>query len=89
MVIRGNVIDANDEPIEWATILFVSGPVDLPDVAAVTDARGEFIVSVPSPGTYRLACHAESHDPLEVTTVVGGADVQLTFRIDGGVGSPS
>ncbi len=81
MLIHGVITDEREVPIEWASVVFVEAPADLPDIAAVTDERGEFIVSVPVPGRYRLRCQAFDHQPATVTVDVTDHDVSIACRL--------
>jgi hypothetical protein len=83
MLIHGVITDERDVPIEWASVLFVEAPVELPDIAAITDDRGEFTVSVPAPGRYRLRCQAVDHQPATVTVDVTDHDVSISCRLVG------
>lgn len=57
--IHGLVLDQDGLPIEQARACFVSGPVPLADVAALTDANGTFQLTAPVPGTYSILCALE------------------------------
>lgn len=81
VLIRGTVTDADATPVEWATVFFASGDHPTPDIAAVTDASGAFVLTAPAPGTYRVGCHAEAYAPAEVTVEVGADDVDLTITL--------
>jgi hypothetical protein len=84
MLIHGVVTDERDMPIEWVSVLFVEAPIDLPDIAALTDDHGEFTVSVPTPGRYRLRFQAVDHQPATVTVDVADQDVSISCRLVGG-----
>ena len=64
-LITGSVRDAQGQPVPAARVFFVSGPTALPDIAALTDARGAFSLSVPVPGRYAIRAVS---DPLGSTT---------------------
>lgn len=81
MLIRGTVTDAEGVAIEWATVWFAWGEHPTPDIAAVTDASGAFILTAPAPGTYRVGCRAEGYAPVEVTVEVGDDDVDLAITL--------
>lgn len=81
MLIRGTVTAADAGPIEWATVWFASGDHPTPDIAAVTDAAGEFTLTAPAAGTYRLGCNAEAHDPVEITVEVTDRDVDVAITL--------
>ena len=83
--IAGVVVDAEGNPVEEARVHFVEGPVPLPDIAALTDSGGRFVLSAPTPGTYRLGVASEGPAGYlqETTTVeVGEArSVDLEVRL--------
>lgn len=51
-VIFGVVRDLSGNPVPKARVSFTAGPVPLPDIAALTDAKGTFTLSAPVPGEY-------------------------------------
>jgi hypothetical protein len=54
-VISGQVLDESGKPVRAARVSFASGPGSLPDIAALTDAKGAFALSAPVPGRYTVA----------------------------------
>jgi protocatechuate 3,4-dioxygenase beta subunit len=80
-LISGTVRDRRGQPIEGARVAFVSGPVDLPDIAAVTGGDGRFTFAAPAPGPYRLACIADGYERAEVAARVAAAPVDLDVRL--------
>jgi hypothetical protein len=54
-----------------ARVYFVSGPGPLPDIAALTNEEGRFILSAPSAGAYMIECNADGF-----TTEVVGVNVE-------------
>ena len=81
MLIHGVVTNERDDPIEWASVVFVEAPVDVPDIAAVTDEQGKFTVSAPAPGRYRLRCQAAGHQPATLTVEVSDQDVSSKCQL--------
>ena len=51
-VINGVVKDSKGNPVSQARASFVSGPVSLADIAALTDSKGTFSLSAPIAGEY-------------------------------------
>jgi hypothetical protein len=51
-VISGVVKDNSGNAISEARVSFITGPVRLPDIAALTDINGSFVLSAPVPGDY-------------------------------------
>jgi Carboxypeptidase regulatory-like domain len=81
VLIRGTVVDPSGAPVEWASVWLAAGPRPTPDIAALTDAGGEFTLTASSPGTYRIGCRAEGYDPVEVEVHVGSEDVEMTIAV--------
>jgi Carboxypeptidase regulatory-like domain len=81
MLIHGVIVDEQEAPLEWASVLFIDAPIPLPDIAAITDENGGFILTAPVPGRYRLRCQAPDHEPTELTVDVADRDVSVTCRL--------
>ena len=81
MLIRGVVTDEQGKPLPWASVAFHSGPVDLPDIAAVSNDAGVFALTAPVPGRYRLNVHADDHEGRAVDVDVGAAEVAVTVQL--------
>jgi hypothetical protein len=64
-------MDASGDPLAEARVSVLSGPLPVPDVAALTDSGGRFAISVPAAGTYELA-----------VAIDGPAVVQTTVRVE-------
>jgi hypothetical protein len=58
-VISGVVKDDSGNAISGARVSFTSGPVPLPDIAALTDNNGSFVISTPVPGEYTIEVVSE------------------------------
>jgi hypothetical protein len=86
LVIAGVVVNAEGNPLEGARVYFVTGPIPLPDIAALTDGNGRFALSAPVSGTYQLGVATERPAGFlqETTTVEVGEerDVDLEVRLD-------
>ena len=54
-VIFGVVKDDDSNPVPNARVSFVVGPVPLPDIAALTDIKGNFTLSAPVAGEYVIS----------------------------------
>jgi hypothetical protein len=74
--ITGTVRDRAGQPIAGARVSFLTGPVALPDIAAMTDEAGTFTLSAPAQGTYRLGCYADGYSPAEVEAEVTAGQAQ-------------
>lgn len=62
-VISGVVKDNNGNAIPGARVSFISGPVPLPDIAAVTDNNGSFVISAPVTGDYVIEVVSDQFIP--------------------------
>jgi uncharacterized GH25 family protein len=71
-VISGTVRDREGKPVGGARVYFTSGPVALPDIAALTDDKGSFSLSAPSAGTYEIETAADGFSSASVTVQVNG-----------------
>jgi hypothetical protein len=81
-VIRGVVLDPQDDPVDQARAFLVGRPAAVRDVAALTDARGEFALSFPVPGAYEIQCAADGFAPTVTTAEVGEAgETRLRVRL--------
>lgn len=71
-------------------VLIVDAPVDVPDIAALTGADGEFAVAAPAPGRYTLAVRATGHaDHTIDVDVTDGVDAEIRARLAPGPAEPS
>lgn len=52
ILIFGEVKDDNANPLSEARVSFVESPVPLTDIAALTDNKGNFVLSAPTTGDY-------------------------------------
>ena len=77
---RAHLVD--DSPVIEARVFFVTGPVPLPDIAALTDDDGRFSLHAPTPGAYELACHADGLDPATVPIEVDGDSESIEVDIE-------
>jgi hypothetical protein len=81
-VIHGSVRDQDGHPLADARVLFVDGPVPLPDIAAATGADGTFALTAPVPGEYDILCTlADGQSETRHVTVRPGADLTVTFDL--------
>jgi hypothetical protein len=81
-LIHGVVRDPGGSPISAARAYFVGGPEPFPDVAALTNQGGEFTLSAPSPGAYRIECAAEGFSSRTTDIDIGEEnDTRLEVRL--------
>ena len=76
------VRDTAGEGVPWAAVAFVHGPVDLPEIAAITRGDGTFALTAPVAGEYRISCRADEFDYQEVDVVVTDTDVSVTVELN-------
>lgn len=81
-VISGVVRGPSGKPVPDARVSFTKGPVSLPDTAALTDDKGSFTLSAPSPGAYTIEVNADGFAPKSATVKVpGGEKTDLEIRL--------
>jgi Carboxypeptidase regulatory-like domain len=81
-VVKGVVRDAAGKPVPGARVMFVEGPVALPDVAALTGADGSFAMAAPAAGTYQIEAHTDEFAPAKASVAVphageGKVDIEV------------
>ncbi len=80
--ISGTVLDPDGQPVADARVYFIEGPVPLPDVALLTDRNGEFTLSAPASGTYKIGCSANGFESTAVTVnVTNGQNVKIEIGL--------
>jgi hypothetical protein len=80
-VIRGVVRGPEGSPVAQARVFIAEGPVPVPDVAILTDDRGQFALAAPEPGTYRLTCSAEGFAQGSESVEAGGQETHVEIRL--------
>jgi hypothetical protein len=89
-VVAGVVRDPAGDPVPQARVYIASGPVPVPDIAALTDAAGQFAMALPAAGTYEVACTAEGYAPSSTTvTAAGEQELRLELRLTADWPAPS
>lgn len=63
-IISGVVRNPDGKPIAGARVYFTASPVALPDIAALTNERGEYSLTVPVAGNYKIGCTADDFKTL-------------------------
>jgi catecholate siderophore receptor len=79
--IRGRVVDPTGAPIAGARVALTPEPSG-PSVAAVTDARGDFAVAVPT-GTYLVTVAADGFTEAAQRLVAAGRSGQFMLQVAG------
>jgi Carboxypeptidase regulatory-like domain len=79
-LIRGRVQDQAG-PVADAAVSFAMGPVDLPDIAALTGPDGTFALTAPAPGAYEVVANFADGFSLRSTVdlPVGVQEVEITL----------
>jgi len=77
----GTVLDSAGRPAGGATVMWVQGPVALPELALLSRADGSFVMTAPVPGRYTLSCRRDPGGQATVEFAVGpqGAHVTVTL----------
>lgn len=79
--VSGTVFDRAGRPAGGATVMWLAGPVPLPEVALLTQADGRFVMSAPVPGHYTLACRRDPDGAAKAEVTVGPQGAQVTVRL--------
>jgi hypothetical protein len=80
--VSGVVRDASGAPVAGARAFFSAGPGPFPDIAALTDEGGRFILSAPSPGTWEVTCADEGGRTCAATVEVApGGESPVEIRL--------
>ena len=82
-VLSGLVVGADGNPVSRAKVYFVSAPVSVPDIAALTNEDGQFQLTAPVPGVYTLGATGDSGGSGKVTVETGPEGVAgLSIRLN-------
>lgn len=79
--VAGTVLDSTGRPAAGATVMWLQGPVPLPDVALLTGADGSFLMSAPVVGAYTLACRRDPDGVARVDVNVGPEGARVVVRL--------
>ncbi len=79
--IHGSVVDAKGKPVAGGRISWAKGPVALPDVMLLSDARGGFTLAAPTPGDYRLRCDTDDHGSVEKALKAAGKALTVKLQL--------
>lgn len=66
----GTVKGRDGQPLAEAAVLFVAGPVAVPEIAQLTGPDGRFSLTAPAPGTYRMMVNAPGHSVVTIDVLV-------------------
>lgn len=81
--VAGQAHLADGSPVVEARVFIASGPVPTSDIAMLTNEDGRFMLHVPVPGSYEIACHADGFTPALVQFEVPGDKdvVEIDFEM--------
>lgn len=79
-IIQGQVVDPGGRPVAEAAIYVVSAPVNMPDIAQLTDAAGQFTMSVSAHGRYTIGARSDNWGLAQKDVEVSG-DEPVTIKI--------
>jgi len=81
--ISGTVRDAAGKPVAGASVSITRAPGAVRAVAAVTGAKGRFVLAADEPGVYEIACNAGARGSAGTTIKLraeAGTIVELRLR---------
>lgn len=79
--IKGAVQDESGRPIAEVSLYFISAPVPLPDIAALSGTDGSFVLSAPAPGVYRIGACCPGYAPGEVNVNMSERPGSVLIRL--------
>jgi hypothetical protein len=77
-----DVLTTSGEPVPSARVALASAPAPVPDVAALSDARGRCVLATVGPGAYTIVAHADGFEPAEATVIVGPGQARAELRLE-------
>ena len=86
-IIQGQVVDPEGQPVAQAAVYFVSAPVNMPDIAQLTDDEGKFTTYLPTPGDYTLGARSDNWGEVQQEIQVIGENpltMEMRFNKPGG-----
>jgi uncharacterized GH25 family protein len=69
--IRGQVVDPSGQPVAEASVYIVAAPVNMPDIAQLTDNHGQFVVSAPVAGLYTIGVRTDRWGSAQIDVEAG------------------
>jgi hypothetical protein len=79
-IIRGKVVNPRGDPVAGAAVYVVSSPVSMPDIAMLSDERGEFALAFPAPGLYAVGARSGEWGAAQTKVEVAGEE-EVTIEI--------
>jgi hypothetical protein len=81
-LIRGVVLASGGGPLAGARVFCLSGPVPLPDIAALTRGDGAFSLTAPVAGAYEVGAAADGFEQASVGVAVAERQTaHVTLRL--------
>jgi hypothetical protein len=77
LLLSGVVVDAAGRPVADARVALAAAPVEVPDIAALTDEDGRFSIAVPVTGAYRVTANADQGRAEEAVDVERGQTTRV------------
>ena len=74
-LLRAKVRDPSGRPIANARVWIEAGPEPIPDIAALSDGRGEVVMSIPLVGRYGGVCAADGFGVSRATVEVSAEGI--------------
>ena len=82
-IIQGQVVDPEGQPVAEAAVYFVAAPVNMPDIAQLTDDDGKFTANVGAPGEYTLGVRSDEWGEVRKdVNVIGEDPVTIEVRFN-------
>ena len=78
--IHGQVLSPHGQPVPEAAVYIVSAPVNMPDIAQLTDDQGQFIISAPVSGKYKIGVRSDTWGLAE-TVVEVSDESSVTIKV--------
>jgi hypothetical protein len=82
-LIRGHVVDPQGHPVAEVAVYVVSAPTSMPDIAQLTDEKGQFTMSVPRLGRYTLGFRSEAWGSTQAEIEISSEEpvtIEVQFR---------
>ena len=79
-------MDPEGRPEIGVAVYIISAPVSMPDIAQLTDDRGEFMLAVAAPGCYTLGARSDRWGSAQTNVMVGneeGLQISIQFISQG------
>lgn len=82
LLVGGVVTDRSGRPVAGARVALAAGPVEFPDIAALTGDDGRFMLSVPAAGRYEVAAYGDAGRSTVTADVRPGRAVEVSLILE-------